>query len=232
MKKTTLCRTAGLALGLVLVSSARAAEPGWYFVGFGGESSASGLDVSGSEDRLDDLFDSVDVDVVDVTSTVDDSDTGFGLAGGYQLNDHFAFEIAYVDLGSVGSRHVATVTDGVQQETAEVDFQTSADGAAVSVLGILPIGERFSVYGRLGLSFLSATGTASITVDGVTQRPRQSDQKTDPVYGVGVEYAIGKYSAVRLSWDRYTDIGTENVSGDIDGDLIALGFRLGVGWFQ
>jgi OOP family OmpA-OmpF porin len=127
---------------------------------------------------------------------------------------------------------VATVTDGVQQETAEVDFQTSADGAAVSVLGILPIGERFSVYGRLGLSFLSATGTASVTIDGDSQRPRQSDQKTDPVYGVGVEYAIGKYSAVRLSWDRYTDIGTENVSGDIDGDLIALGFRLGVGWFQ
>lgn len=221
-----------LCLGFLPFASAEAAEPGWYFVGFAGESSASGLSVSESEDRLAALFDSAGLDVVDSTSTIDDSDTGFGLAGGYQVNDHFAFEITYVDLGSVGSRHAATITDGVEQGDADVVFQSSADGAAVSALGILPIGERFSVFARVGISFLSADGTAKITVDGQTQRPRQSSQKTDLVYGVGAEYGLSKHFAVRLAWDRYTDVGTDDVTGSIDGDLISLGVRMGVGWFR
>ena len=28
------------------------------------------------------------------------------------------------------------------------------------------------------------------------------------------------------------DVGTENVTGDIDADLFTLGLRMGVGWFQ
>jgi OOP family OmpA-OmpF porin len=232
MNASTGWKAGLLALGLALANSAQAAEPGWYFVGFGGEASASGLSLNQSEDRLAALFDAVELDVVDATSTIDDSDTGFGLLGGYQINDHFAFEIAYVDLGSVGSRHAVTVTDGASQADADVQFESSADGAAVSVLGILPIGERFSVFGRVGLSFLSADGTARIEIDGETQRPGQSSQKTDPVFGVGAEYTLGKHTAVRLGWDRYVDVGTDDVTGDIDADLLYLGFRLGVGWFD
>ena len=91
-----------LCLGFGLVASAQAAEPGWYGVGFGGESSASGLSQGQVDDNLVSIFNSVGLDVVDFTSTLDDSDTGFGLTGGYQLNDHFAIEFAYVDLGSIG----------------------------------------------------------------------------------------------------------------------------------
>lgn len=221
-----------LSLGLLSAATAGASEPGWYFVGFGGEASASGLSVSSSEDRLAAIVDAADLDIVSVTTTVDDSDTGFGLAGGYQMNDHLAFEFSYVDLGTVGSRHAATITDGVTQEDADVLLQSSASGGAVSVLGILPIGERFSLFGRVGISFLSADGSAKITVDGQSQRPRQSSQKTDPVFGVGAEYAMSKHFAVRLAWDRYTNIGTDDVTGDIDGDLISLGVRMGVGWFR
>lgn len=221
-----------LVLGLGLASSAGAAEPGWYFVAFGGETSASGLSEAGAEGRLDDFFDNAGLDVVDATTTIDDSDTGFGLAGGYQLNDHVAFEITYVDVGAAGSRHAVTVTNGTDQADGDVQFESSADGAAVSLLGVLPVGERFSVYGRVGLSFLSASGTATVTVDGQTQRASQSDQKTDPVYGVGAEFSFNKYFAVRLAWDRYVDVGTENVTGDIDADLYSIGFRIGTGWFK
>lgn len=232
MHKTTLRNLAILMLGSGVSSFAHAAEPGWYFVGFGGETSASGLSVNQAEDRLDSLFDAVGADVLATTTTIEDSDTGFGLAGGWQLNDNFAFEIAYVDLGSFGSRHTATVADDVEQVEADVEFQSSADGVAVSVLGILPIGERFSVYARAGLSFLSADGTARITIDGDTQRPSQSSQKTDPVFGIGAEYSFSKHFGVRLGWDRYVDVGTDDVTGDIDADMISLGVRMGVGWFK
>lgn len=221
-----------LALAVAYGPSAHAADPGWYFVGFGGQSSASGLSVSRSEERLAALFDSAGLEVVDTTTTLDDSDTGFGLVGGYQLNDHFAIEAAYVDLGAAGSRHAATVTDGVEQSDADVVFQSSSDGAVVSGLGILPIGERFSVFGRVGISFMSASGTARITSGGASQRVSQSSQQTDLTFGVGAEYSLSKNFAIRLAWDRYTDVGTNDVTGNIDSDLISLGIRMGVGWFR
>jgi opacity protein-like surface antigen len=101
-----------------------------------------------------------------------------------------------------------------------------------SVLGILPIGERFSVYGRAGLSLLNAKGTARITVDGESQRASQSSQKSDAMFGVGAEYSLTRHFAIRLAWDRYFDVGTENVAGDTDADLFSLGVRMGVDWFR
>jgi len=220
-----------LCLALGWAASAQAAEPGWYVVGFGGQSSAS-TSKSQTDDNLVDIFESIGMDVVDVISTLDDSDTGFGLAGGYQLNDHFAFEFAYVDLGSVGYRAAATVSDDVGEADADVALESSANGAVLSALGILPIGDRFSVFGRVGFSLLSADGTARITLDGITNRASQDSQKSDPMLGVGAEYSLGKYSAIRLAWDRYFDVGTEDVTGDVDADLYSVGFRLGVGWFR
>ncbi len=221
-----------LCLNLGLVAAAQAAEPGWYVLGFGGESSASGLSQGQVDDNLAAIFDSVDVEVVNFSSVLDDSDTGFGLGGGYQLNEHFAFEFGYVDLGSIGYRAEGTVTDGVDTFDADAVFDSSADGPVVSVLGILPIGERFSVFGRVGLSLLNAKGTARITVDGEEGRASQSSQKSDPMFGVGVEYDLTKHFAVRLGWDRYLDVATENVAGDTDADLYSLGVRMGVGWFN
>ncbi len=221
-----------LSLGIGLVASAQAAEPGWYGVGFGGESSASGTSQSQMDENLVAIFQSGGFDVVDSTATLDDSDTGFGLAGGYQLNDHFAVEFAYVDLGSVDYRASATVSDGVNQDDADVGLESSANGPVVSVLGILPIGERFSLFGRVGLSFVDADGTARVTLDGISQRASQSSQKIDPVFGVGAELSLSKHFAIRLAWDRYLDVGTEDVIGDIDADLITLGVRMGLGWFR
>lgn len=221
-----------LCLNFGLVAAAQAAEPGWYVLGFAGESSASGLSQGQVDDNLAAIFESVDVEVVSFSSVLDDSDTGFGVGGGYQLNDHFAFEFAYVDLGSIGYRAEGTVTDGVDTFDADAVFESSADGPVVSVLGILPIGERFSVFGRVGLSLLNAKGTARITVDGEEGRASQSSQKSDPMFGVGVEYDLTRHFAIRLGWDRYLDVATENVAGDTDADLYSLGVRMGVGWFN
>jgi OOP family OmpA-OmpF porin len=220
-----------LCLGLGLSASGHAAEPGWYVVGFGGESSM-GASLSEMDENLVDIFESGGAEVVDATSTLDDSDTGFGIVGGYQLNDHFAFEFGYVDLGSLHYSASATISDGVEQAVADVALESSASGPVVTVLGILPIGERFSVFGRAGLSLMNAEGTARITIDGETGRASQSSQKTDPVLGAGVDFSVSKYFAIRLAWDRYLDVGTENVSGDIDADLFSLGIRMGGGWFR
>lgn len=221
-----------LCLNFGLVAAAQAAEPGWYLVGFGGKTSASGLSQGQVDDNLVAIFNSVGLDVLDASSSLDDTDSGFGVAGGYQVNDHLAFEFAYVDLDMIDYRATATVSDGVDQFAADAALRNSIDGAVLSVLGILPIGERFSVYGRAGLTLVNAKGTARITVDGVSQRDSQSSQKSEPMFGVGAEYGLTRNVAIRLSWDRYLDVGTEDVVGDADADFFSLGVRVGVGWFR
>ena len=221
-----------VCLAMSAAAAAEAAEPGWYFVAFGGESSASGLSESQSEENIAAIFASVGLDVVDVASNIDDSDTAYGVAGGYQLNDHIALEFAYIDLGAFNNQAAVTVTDGTNQADADVLLETSVSGPVVSMLGILPLGERFSLYGRAGLSFMKADGTFRISDGDQTQRASQTSQKTDATYGVGAEFYFSKYWAVRLAWDRYLDVGTKDVSGSIDGDVITLGIRMGGGWFR
>jgi OOP family OmpA-OmpF porin len=230
LKSTAAALAAALGLGVAL--PAGAGEPGWYFVAFGGPTTAQGMSLNRSDQNLNDIFARAGLDVVAIDSSLDDSDTGFGVAGGYQLNEHFAFEFSYLTLGSTNYHAIATVTDGTDTEDADVTLETKADGPVVSMLGILPIGERFSVYGRAGISFLTADGTARITIADNSQRASQSSQKTDPVFGVGAEYNFNKYFAVRLAWDRHLDVGTDDVSGKIDADLISIGFRVGSGWFR
>ncbi|MGH8203122.1 MAG: outer membrane beta-barrel protein [Steroidobacteraceae bacterium] len=218
-------------LGFGSVAAAQAAQPGWYLIGSAGEASAS-VSQSEMDENLVSIFASGGLDVVDSTSTLDDSDTGFGLAGGYQLNDYFALEFSYVDLGSVDYQATSTVTDGTSSAVIETQLESSANGPIVSALGIFPIGERFSVFGRFGFSLLNAEGSARITLDGMTQRISQSSQKSDPVFGIGAEFSMTRHFTLRLAWDRYLDVGTADVSGDIDADLITLGIRMGVDWFR
>ena len=219
--------------GVLFASSAQAIEPGWYLLAFGGESSASGASENQATENLVAFFESSGVDVLDSTASIDDSDTGFGLGGGYQMNDHFALEFAYVDLGSANYSFSATLEDGDgDQAEADVELESSADGPVLSALGIWPIGERFSLFGRVGFSLMNAKGTARVTIGDQTSRANQDSQKADPMFGVGAEYNLGKHFAVRLAWDRYLDVGTNDTTGDIDADLFSLGFRMSTGWFR
>ena len=225
--------TAIACAGVLFASSAHAMEPGWYLFAFGGESSASGASENQATENLVAFFESNGVDVLDSAADIDDSDTGFGVGGGYQLNDYFALEFAYADLGSTTYDFTATLEDeDGNQADADVELESSADGPVFSALGIWPIGDRFSVFGRAGFSLLNAKGTASVTIDGQSGRDSQDSQKFDPMFGIGAEYNIGKHFAVRLAWDRYLDVGTSNTTGDIDSDVISLGVRMNTRWFR
>lgn len=230
LKLTSGALIAGLCLAAT--GTAAAAEPGWYVIAFGGQTSGSGFTTPQGDENLTAIIERAGFDVVDIDSTVDDSDTGFGLGGGYQVNDHFALEFAYMDIGRFAYRATATISDGNATDDVDATLENQADGPVVALHGILPIGERFSIYGSAGLALVEAEGKVRITQDGVPQGASQSSQKTSFAYGVGAEYAIGKYFAIRLAWDRYTDIGTDDVAGDIDADLFSLGIRMGVGWFR
>ncbi len=225
MKALKWTGAAALCAGLAMANAAQAAEDGWYVVGFGGEASTKNVSQGELDQNLIDFFGAGGLTIVDATSNLDDSDTGFGLAVGYQVNPHFATELAYVDLGEVSYDADGTVTDGVTDYAATFGLSQSAAGPAFSVLGIVPIGERFTVFARAGIALMSVDADADLSIDGVADSASASTDRSNGLYGLGGEFSVNRRFGVRLEWTRYADVGSEDLTGDTDIDLISLGLR-------
>jgi len=217
--------SAALCASLGFAGTARAAEEGWYIVGFAGEASAQNINQGELDQDTADVFGSVGLTIVDATSTLDDSDTAFGLAGGYQVNPNFAAELAWVDLGDISYAANGTVTDGVDTFDAGLGIDQSTSGPVLSFLGIVPIGERFSVFGRLGIALMSVDADATVSVDGESASDGVSTDRSNLMYGIGGEFSLNRSFGVRLGWDRYAEVGSEDQAGEVDIDVISLGLR-------
>ncbi len=83
-----------------------------------------------------------------------DKSTSYSLLGGYRFNDYIALEASYVNLGEADYKYYSP--------TIYVD----ADGWNASVLGILPITEKFELFGNVGfMAWEAGGGSGDISVD-------------------------------------------------------------------
>lgn len=120
--------------------------------------------------------------------TTSHSDTSMGILGGYQFNRNLAAEVQYVDLGKL----------------AEGGASTKTSGMAFSVVGILPINEMFSVFGKLGVSNTSVEISNSFV--------NETAIKTAITYGLGGQYNVNNALGIRAGVDRYS-VGQANSWG-------------------
>lgn len=151
-------------------------------------------------------------------SSVDEHDTHYGLSLGYQLNPYLAFELGYADFGS--ARYRAGFTGGSAR--AHID----AHGWTASVLGILPVGEKFSVFGRLGGIHAKVEADVDVTGPGGAAAGTAQDRDWSGLYGVGMSYALTPSIGLRGEFIRYDSLGGSNTgSGDIDTWSLGAIFR-------
>jgi opacity protein-like surface antigen len=59
----------------------------------------------------------------------------------------------------------------------------------------------------------------------VTDRISDSTDRSNMVLGAGVQYDVSDRFGIQLEWDRYFDVGSEEIVGESDIDLFALGLR-------
>lgn len=216
---TALCASLGFA------GTANAADDGWYIVGFAGEASAQNINQGELDQNTIDAFGAAGLSLVDATSNLDDSDTAFGLAGGYQVNKNFAAELAYVDLGDISYSATGTATDGFNTFDAGLGIDQSTSGPVFSILGIVPVGERFALFGRVGLALMSVDADLTVSLDDEAVTDNASTDRSNLMYGVGGEFSFNERFGVRLGWDRYANVGSDDQAGEVDIDMISLGLR-------
>lgn len=135
--------------------------------------------------------------------TCDDSDTALGIFAGYQINQNFAAELGYHDLGKATASGAGV--------TAEVKA-TAWDLVAV---GMLPFANQFTGYGKLGLYYGKAEGSSNVGLSA-------SDTNTGLTYGLGVQWDPMKQLGVRVEYQVFNDVGGDNV-GKSDVSVISIG---------
>jgi OOP family OmpA-OmpF porin len=129
----------------------------------------------------------------------DEKDTAWKIFGGYQVNRNFSVELGYANFGE------ATVTGPGGTATIE------GNAFDLVAVGSLPLADRFSVYGKLGLyrADFEVSNTLGFSEDA---------SETGLTFGVGLRFDITRNLAARLEWQRYQEVGD-----DLDVSMMSLG---------
>lgn len=153
-------------------------------------------------------------------TSVDDTDTGWKLFAGYQFNPYFAVEGGYLNLGRFDAHTTVTAVHGSPITPTSVDARVKVkDGLFIDAVGILPITEQLSAFGKLGVYSLKTEISASAGGASASDNARNSDL----TYGLGVSYSFNKELALRAEWERFRKVGDSDKTGQSDVDLLSLG---------
>lgn len=188
--------------GLLLCAAASSAsaaavteEKGWYM---GASAGRSAMKMSG--DAADELKEKK-------------TGTGFKVFGGYQFNRYWGLEGQYIQL--------ATAKYDLKRQSYSFHTDMKMSGVAINAVGILPLGESFSLLGKLGAAQMLLRDDYRYT-DGDSGSYRES--KTMPLIGFGAEYKLTPALALRAEYEYY---GQFKIAQDtkISSDMLSIGMR-------
>lgn len=160
-KKAGLLAAAAIAMTLGSGMAMAQAQTPWYV---GGDVAKSSQRVGGDSQKR--------------------SADSYSIFGGYKLNQTFAVEAGYTDLGSTNFNGI-----GAKNKVY------SLDGIARA-----PLGNSFGVYGKVGVAYAERDFNSGLG----------DTDKTGLKLGVGVDYALTQNVTLRAEATRYNNLPTAN----------------------
>ena len=179
-----------LGLGLLGLASTACADDGWYVALDYGPTHHGNIPSGGG----------------------DNSDMGYRLAGGYDLNANFALEAAYVDFGNGHAEQcvfIAVPCNGVDNAS------TKAHAFGLDAVGKLPLNDAWSLFGRFGL----ASGHADVNSPGYSK----GANTTGVDWGFGATYKFTGQWQLRAQWQQFQNIGDTATTGKGNDNLLSIG---------
>lgn len=204
MKKsisTILLATCSMGMALTATAAPAAEQSGFYL--------GTGIGYSVNQLEGDNIYSK--------NGTEKRTDTGFKLYGGYQFNNNWAIEAQYVKIGA----YSADTKKLVDNRHGTV----KASGVSVAAVGMLPLGESFSLLGKAGVMLKTVDG--SEYNDAKTFRNNFKSTKTTALLGVGAEFKVTPQLALRVEYEYLgsTALGANNEGPKLRNDLISIGAR-------
>jgi len=231
---------------LLPAATARAQDPGapataaaatpvpvpasWFGIYAGGGGSYSNVSVQVGNNCVDDCYWWAN-DPEDNNYDNGDGAFGYSVYAGLRLNQYVALEVGYLDSGTIGWNKNLVYTPELNDfYNNRVDFQATV--TEVSVLGILPFGDVWEVYLRLGAGFWDGQSTQRLDQsfgDIVVTRDVE-DSGTGLLVGVGVGVTVVKGLQVRLDLQTVgidRDMLNTDSHTSLDSFLLELQYRFG-----
>ena len=127
-------------------------------------------------------------------------DSGFKITGGFQVSESLALEGSYLDLGSFSADAdlLEDISNFVDAEVLSSSIDIS--GIELSALASIPVGERISLFARLGIFFWDAD--ISVSVNGFGGGT-ESDDGSDLGFGVGAKIEVMEQLSLKAEFSRY-----------------------------
>jgi OOP family OmpA-OmpF porin len=196
----------GLPLLFVVISSSAFAD-GPYVLGEVTHSNIS-LDKGTFNDDL------TAAGATGLSSSENGSGNQWRLQAGYKFNPYFAVEAGYIDLGQADYK--ANFAGGAAKGSQK------AGGVDLAVLGILPVTDNLSLFGKAGL--VAAKVDTKLT-SGAPAATNINDSSTEirPLLGAGATYSLLKNVDLRFDYDHVSDIGKSGKGGKMDDDMVSAG---------
>ena len=158
---------------------------------------------------LDYLNTKIDTGVTNISSSLDEKDTGYSLYAGMPINENLDVEISYQDFGEASLSGVSgnqfTVGGTTYEFNQTATLKASADSYGIAAKPKYKINENVTVYGKLGLHSWDTT----FTVSGTTVAGSESADGTDIFYGAGIQANFNNLVA-RIGYTIY-DLDGEDV---------------------
>ncbi|MES3021049.1 MAG: OmpA family protein [Pseudomonadota bacterium] len=152
---------------------------------------------------------------------VDEKDRGFKVYLGKQLSRNFAIEGGFYDLGEFSFASSVTAPAGA------FNGRAAFRGLNLDLVAMLPLSQRFSVFGRVGAAYTHAkadfTGNRLNAVTG----PHRSEKKFGPKVGLGLEFKFTEALAIRGEVERYRVNDAIGNRGDVDMASVNLVYKFG-----
>ncbi len=155
---------------------------------------------------------------ITATSSVDDTDNGWKIYGGYKFNQNMAVEGSYADFGEMTID--SNVTSPFQ---GTLDTTWEAQTLAVAGVGILPLAYSMELFGKIGVHYWDVDYQRTASAGGGVGSASESENGTDLLFGVGAGYTLNNNFALRAEWERYGNIGDDNTTGEFDVDMWSVG---------
>lgn len=210
-------KTSGILSCMILAamtsSRAQSDDAGWYL---GGNIGQTRTDID--EQRI---ADSLLQNGLSNTLVKDDStDSGYKLFSGYQFNRYLALEGGYFDLGEFNFTSTT-------QPAGTFNGKLEAHGFNMDLVGTIPFTEKFSAFGRAGITYVQTKNTFNGTGAVQVLSPNEKERDTHLKIGAGLQYAFNEKWSMRLEAERYRINDVVGHTGDLDLLSVGLVYRFG-----
>lgn len=207
-KFLSVALAAALVAGSTAALAQQASKP-WY----------GGVSIGQSKVKMDDNTIGTPAGFTSSGLSKNETDTGYKIFAGYRFNQNFAVEGGWTDFGKF------SVSRSFSAPAGSVSASIKASGVHVDAVGIWPLQNNFSLFGKVGGIYTEtktslATSGGVAFVAGTNTNPKKSELNLK--YGLGAQYDFTQSIGVRAEWERARKVG-DSSTGEADIDLLSIG---------